>query len=156
MALTGYFVAMFLHILFVFTWLSVGVIDIILKRVYKDVMGTEQEIKLFKYSLLGNNISIVAAFGILFTGGFMVERGNWGWFPFETNLWLAVKQIIWIILFVGGGMIISPLHSKLTKLLAEKGPVDQIRQLIKTMNFRIQMLSGLIIVNIFLATTKPF
>ncbi|OLS27334.1 MAG: hypothetical protein HeimC2_11710 [Candidatus Heimdallarchaeota archaeon LC_2] len=156
MELNDYLIALFFHILFVFMWLSVGIINIFLKRIYRDVKGTAQEIKLFKYANLGNTMSIGAALGTLLTGGYMIEIGNWGWLPFDTNLWLAVKQIIWIILFIAGGAIMDPLHRKLKKLIDDDGSIEEMRLLVKRLNVRIQIFSGLIIVNIFLATNKPF
>lgn len=156
MELNDYFVALFFHILFVITWLSVGVLGIFLKGIYKDVEGTEQEIKLFKYLSVGNTISIIAALGVLLTGGYMVEVANWGWLPFDTNLWLAVKQSIWIMLFIAGGVIMDPLQRKLKALITEEGSIEEMRAIVKSVNLRTQIFSGLIIVNIFLATNKPF
>ena len=86
---------------------------------------------------------------ISFTGGLE-------FLDFSSNMWLAVKQVIWIILFVGGAAFFAPKHNKLKKMLDEKAPIAEIRAHMKSMDIGGYVFSALIVVNIFLATTRPF
>lgn len=160
MAFSEFTVTLFLHISFVFIWLTALPVDLVLRSIFNDITDDpEKEYALFRYRDINNKLGIIGGLGVVATGVFMTFIvSNYGFFDFSTpnQMWLAVKQVVWLVTFMGGGVYLAPRHNKLKKMLDEKAPIDEIRAHLKSMDIGTYVFSALIVFNIFLAVTKPF
>ena len=156
MAFNDISATLFLHILFVFIWLTTLPIALLLRKMLSDNRDTDFEFKLFRYRGIVAGLAIIGGLGVVLTGAWMTFRINgYEFFDFSGDLWLPLKQVIWVITFVGGALLIAPLETKLKNMLEEEESIIEIRALMNKMDQRSFFFTSLILVNIFLATTKP-
>lgn len=158
MALTGYTLTLFLHILFVFTWLATLPLGLLLKKIFREVIETDHELKMYSYRHINRKLSIIGGLGIVITGSILdgLNTSLDGFDMSSGNVWLVIKEFLWIIAFLGSAATMIPLYNKLDKLIEENAAIEDIRIVIAQLDKRGLMFTGLIIINIFLAITKPF
>lgn len=113
-----------------------------------------------RYERLVNSIGAhLAALAILISGSAMATMGQWGWFPFKTNTWLAAKQIIFVAILVL--IFYSIRESRNFKKLLEQ---EEAQKTLLTQTsrrwmsaYRISLAIYLLVAfNTFLGLTKPF
>ena len=152
MAIGIYTISLFFHILAVAGWLATIPIDAVQRRVLLFVVEEAATIKSLGIIQVNAKISVISGIVILLSGAAMTGSN---WFKFDGFAWLAVKQIIFIGLFVAGGTIMRGLDEQLGGQI-EKKEIDEAKTTIGKMRRISHIFTLFIIINIFLATTKPF
>jgi len=156
MPISFYNLALFVHISSVVFWLSTIPIAYVIDRVVTSLSDKERQFSTMSLISVNSKIFIVSAVLVVITGSIMVEVGKWGWAPGPGLNWLIVKQGIWLTLLISGFLLMRPAETKLAELIQEDAPFENAYNLFKLIKRRGHMLSGLIVLNIFLATNKPF
>ncbi len=115
-----YNIFLWIHIFSYIIWLAAFVASIFYYKAINSASGTSREKSLVrserKISSMGAHIAVL---GILISGGAMVSIPSgpqWGWFPFSTYPWLAIKQVIFFIILVIVFGVSMPAGIKLKKL----------------------------------------
>ena len=156
MAVTLYSITLFVHILSVFLWFATIPISSIIDRVVKNITETAKQYSTMQMASVNGKISGIAALLVFLTGSIMVEAGEWGWAPESGQFWLVTKQTIWLLLLIASFVIMKPLETQLNGLIDADAGFEQVYAVFKTITIRGHMLSGFVMLNVFLATTKPF
>lgn len=155
MAVTVYNITLFFHVLSVVLWLWTIPVFMVIDRILPH-MKEENVPKAIKVTSLNERFSIAAIIGIFLTGSLMTELGDWGWLPFISHTWLAIKQTIFMILVIGGGLTLSRMDRGIQRAIEESESLDIIHKKYRRLMMGTHTLSLLIIINIFLGTNKPF
>lgn len=154
------------HIVSYIIWL----LALVLSLFWASKVRAEKEVRkkrtFMKWERLTTNIGAhLGAIGILVSGGAMasVPSGpQWGWFSFQLYPWLAVKQVIFLIILVLIVFSISRSRAFKKELKREREKKDKERMSEK-MNqrwsaaYRMSLLVYLLVViNTFLGLVKPY
>jgi uncharacterized membrane protein len=102
----------------------------------------------------------LGALGILISGGAMASVSGgpqWGWFNFEFYPWLAVKQVIFLIILVMVGISIKKSMAFKKKMKREKDVMttETSEKWRKAYRWSLAVYI-LVVVNVILGLTKPF
>lgn len=115
-----YNIFLWIHTISYIIWLAAFVASLFYYRAIDGVKGTPREKTLVlserKISSMGAHLAVI---GILISGGAMVSipSGNqWGWFPFSNYPWLALMQLIFLVILVIVFGVSMPAGIKLKKL----------------------------------------
>jgi uncharacterized membrane protein len=102
----------------------------------------------------------IGALGILISGGAMASIPSgpqWGWFSFQAHSWLAVKQVIFIIILVLVGLSIKRSVAFKKQLKQEDGVLSTNTSEKWASAYRMSLIVYiLVVINTFLGLTKIF
>lgn len=101
----------------------------------------------------------IGALGILISGGAMASIPSgpeWGWFSFQLHPWLALKQILFIVILVLVAFSIKRSRAFKKKLSQEEGVANTETSEKWSRAYRMSMIVYiLVVVNTILGLTKP-
>ena len=137
------------------TWLSTLPKAIILNRaisINKD--NSKSQLRFYGLSKFIIYITITCIILIFITGNYLADDS---WFNFSSgNIWLALKQVFFILLVISIILILLTVGLRFTRHLKENYDLEVIHKEF-TRSMMITHFSALIIlINTFLAVTKPF
>ena len=137
------------------TWLSTLPMAIILNRaisINKD--NSKSQLRFYGLSKFIIYITITCIILIFITGNYLEDDS---WFNFSSgNIWLALKQVFFILLVISIILILLTVGLRFTRHLKENYDLEVIHKEF-TRSMMITHFSALIIlINTFLAVTKPF
>ena len=155
MAISLYSLSLFFHILFVVFWMFTIPINTVINYGLNKMDDLKDKFKLLGFVSMNTKISLVSAVIVFLTGGMLVDSGGFSWAP-STYFWLVTKQMIWLLIVVGALVLIRPLDKKMHEQMDNGAELDDVLATYKTYKLRNHIMTGFIIINIFLATTKPF
>jgi hypothetical protein len=123
-----YVLFVILHILSAGVWIGLGVVTVLANRYRKRIAGSYGELYIMKATLtfaavMGN----IGGIGILITGGAMTGIRHLPWFDFSGVPWLAVKQVVFVIVLAMTFALFVPRSKKVKRLIGETmgGPKPQ-------------------------------
>ncbi|MEO6940063.1 MAG: hypothetical protein ABI444_08015 [Candidatus Kapaibacterium sp.] len=159
-----YTVFLILHVVCGGIWIGLVPAMMVLAGQRNKSKGTLGELYLIRAmggaaALMGN----LGGIGILISGGAIVGIAHFGWFPFGTLDWLAVKQTIYVILLGMSFGVMLPLSKKIQKLNGEaiagpnasRGASAELSGLVaKTVMFG-RLMGLMVLINIILGVWKP-
>ncbi|HKI46811.1 MAG TPA: hypothetical protein VKA08_15890 [Balneolales bacterium] len=116
----AYEIFLWIHTFSYIIWLAAFVASLFYYKAITGANGMPREKSLVqserKISSMGAHIAVL---GILISGGAMVSMPSgpqWGWFPFSHYPWLAIMQVIFVIILIIVFGISMPAGIKLKKL----------------------------------------
>lgn len=151
MALSVDTVVLFIHITSVIFWLAAIPIIQVLKSILDKI---ESQSNMILSSLKPVSIMIMTSQALVFlTGGYLTEDR---WFNFSNYGWLALKQLIFFLLIGFSHMFIIKNMRNISKSIEDNGEDEQIKSSFDQIA-KLSYVSGLLIlINLFLASVKPF
>lgn len=140
----------FVHIISIIIWLSILFIELVVSRATKIVKNTEKEVGIIK--LQGMNIVISLGVGVIvvLSGGYLAGALN-----ANSFLWVILKEIVWMILYVIALFFMRPVWNKLKSSIDNNEDIEIIRGFQKKMSIFTHSMSGLIILNIIFVIFRP-
>lgn len=115
-----YNIFLWVHTISYIIWLAAFVASLFYYKAISGANGTAREKSLVqserKVTNMGAHIGVL---GILVSGGALVSMPSgpqWGWFPFSAYPWLAIMQLIFVIILIIVFGISMPAGIKLKKL----------------------------------------
>lgn len=116
-----------LHIIFAGGWLISFITDSILKKSISNKKNiSESKMSINLYLKVTNQLGMIGASGILFTGILMVILNpGYGFFSMSSNHWLATKQILMVVLLITIFVFIIPTARKIRNELQNNLENDQ-------------------------------
>lgn len=149
-------IMLFTHLFGVFLWLSSIPVAFVLFRIGHKIVEIESLKKVYSMTTYMQASGIIGMLLILISGTIMA-RGDW--FDFTSgHIWLALKQIIFILTFIYGITIMRVVGTKLNNNLKLENVDTQ--TLISNFNeffYKDLVIGVLIIINMILATVlRPY
>lgn len=148
--------SLFLHITFVFLWLATIPISFIVEKVALSLDDSSKQISTMKMSFVNGKLAMIAAVVTVLTGSIMIETSGYSWAPSDGTIWLMIKQTIWLILLVASFLLMKPIEGKINGMVDKGASFDEVFPLFKKIKIYGHILSSLVLLNILLATLKPF
>ncbi len=154
-------ILLILHIISAGVWISGLVVSFITNRALKSAAGPAVgAINMFSGEVRGM-MGQIGAIGILITGLGLIGVDKYGFLGLGgvTPTWLVIKQIIFIILLVVGGGIMTPLSIRLRKQMAAAraggAPPADVQEIMARLTMIGYGVNLLVFINICLAVWKP-
>ena len=159
-----YTVFVILHILSAGVWIGLGVVTVLTNNFRKRAAGTLGELYLMRSALIcGSVMGNIGGIGILITGPALAGIHGLPWFPFGTLPWLAIKQLVFLVVLLITFAIYVPQSKKIGRKIGEemgganpsRGASSELRTMfdrIVTVGMVVQML---VLLNIILGEWKP-
>lgn len=157
----SYQVFYWIHIVSYISWLLAFVVSLFFGAKVRAEEDAVTKRKFMRSERLATSIGAhIGALGILISGGAMASIPSgpqWGWFSFQLYPWLAIKQIIFIIILVLVVFSIKRSRAFKNRLKQEEGNVLSTDTSEKWASaYRMSMMVyALVIVNTILGWTKP-
>jgi len=116
-----------IHIIFAGGWLISFITDSILKKSISNKKNIfESKMVIILYLKVTNQLGMIGASGILFTGILMVILNpGYGFFSMSANHWLATKQILMVVLLLIIFVFIIPTARKIRNELQNNLETNQ-------------------------------
>lgn len=150
MALGFTTIMLFIHVLSVVGWFASFPIYWVISRQIKLAADMGSIVSVLRPV---GNLVIISQVLVFVTGGAMVGAD---WFQFSPSAWLAIKQIIFFVVVGVSHALVLSSNRKVGKLVADNAKPKEISsQFSKTLQFSLISVVFLVL-NVFLATTKPF
>lgn len=146
-----------LHIMSATALVGLGLTTLVLNGFRKKLEGTIGETYVMRAMLAcSRTMGNVGAIGLLITGAGIAGIGGLQWFAFGTLPWLAVKQVIYLLILGMTFGLFVPRSRPVSKQLLDGSPATpEIRKAINqivTIQYAIQILA---LVNVVLGEWKP-
>lgn len=135
----AYNIFLFLHIFFAGMVLSLFPFSIFMKKKVARSKGTPVELYNIQMEFaVGRFMGMIGGIGLLIAGGAMTGIGKMPWFAFgnEQYLWLAIKQVVYVVVLIVNFGFMMPVGKKAMPLIAQEmskggagGATDEIRAL---------------------------
>lgn len=157
-----YQVFYWIHVVSYISWVLAFIVSVFFAIKVRSEDDAIKKRSFMRSERLATNIGAhIGAVGILISGGAMASIPSgpqWGWFPFQDHTWLAVKQLIFIIILVLVFFSIKRSRAFKERLKQEEGNVLSTETSEKWSSaYRMSLIVYfLVLVNTFLGLTKPF
>jgi len=158
----SYQIFYWIHIASYISWLGAFVASMLFAWQVGKKYKTNHESRFMKLERRATSIGAhLGALGILISGGAMasIPAGpEWGWFNFEQYSWLAVKQILFLLILILVGFSIKAGITFKKKLKEDEGALvgTETRKLWNSAYRMSLWVYFLVIVNTLLGLAKPF
>jgi uncharacterized membrane protein len=119
LAITGYDVLKFLHVLFAITWLGGGITITVLAeqaRATKKPGGLADIAE--KAHWMANRVFVPSSVLVFLLGLWLVHRGHWGY----GHFWILYALVAYGVSFAVGAGFLGPQSGRIAKLIAAEGP----------------------------------
>ena len=159
-----YTVFVILHILSAGVWIGLGVVTVLTNNFRQRAAGTLGELYLMRLTLIcGSVMGNIGGIGILITGPAMAGIHGLPWFPFGTLPWLAIKQVVFLVVLLITFAIYVPRSKKIGRRIGEEmggaNPAMGASAELRTMFDRIvtvgMVVQILVLLNIILGEWQP-
>ncbi len=159
-----YTIFVILHILSAGIWTGLGVVMILANNFRQRAAGTLGELYLMRMTLIcGSVMGNIGGIGILITGPAMAGIDHQPWFAFETLPWLALKQVIFMIILGITFAIYVPRSKRIGKRIGEEmggahpagGASAELRVMFDKLITIGIITQGLVLLNIILGKWQP-
>jgi hypothetical protein len=115
-----YVVFVILHILSAGVWIGLGVVTVLANRYRKRIAGSYGELYIMRITLkLGSAMGNIGGIGILITGGAMAGIRHLPWFDFSAVPWLAVKQVVFVLVLAMTFGLFVPASKRAGRMIGE-------------------------------------
>jgi len=157
-----YQIFLWIHTISYISWLLAFVISVFFATKVRNEEDALQKRKYMRSERLATSIGAhVGALGILISGPAMVSIPSgpqWGWFNFQQYGWLAVKQVIFIVILIFVGLSIKRSVAFKKRLKQEDDNVLSTETSEKWASaYRLSLVVYLLVViNTFLGLVRPF
>jgi len=153
-----------LHVLSAGVWIGLGVVTVLTNNFRIRAAGTLGELYLMRATLIfGAVMGNIGGIGILITGSAIAGIQHLPWFAFSTVPWLAIKQLVFVIVLAMTFGIYVPRSKKIGRRIGEEmgganpglGASPELRTMfdrLVTISLAIQML---VLLNIILGEWRP-
>ena len=159
-----YTVFLILHILSAGVWIGLGVVTVLTNNFRKRAAGTLGELYLMRSTLIyGSVMGNIGGIGILISGPAIAGMAHLPWFAFGTWPWLAIKQVVFVIVLALTFAVYVPHSKRLGRRIAEEmggaSPAAGASRELRTMFDRIvtigMIIQILVLLNIILGVWRP-
>lgn len=157
-----YQIFLWIHTISYISWLVAFAVSVFFAVKVRNEQDAVQKRKYMRSERLATSIGAhVGAVGILISGPAMVSLPGgqqWGWFDFQMHGWLAVKQIIFIVILIFVGLSIKRSVAFKKRLKQEDDNVlstETSQKWEKAYRFSL-IVYLLVVVNTFLGLVRPF
>lgn len=157
-----YQIFLWIHTISYISWLVAFVVSVFFAVKIRNEQDAVQKRKYMRSERLATSIGAhVGALGILISGGAMASIPSgpqWGWFNFQMHTWLAVKQVIFIVILALVGLSIKRSVAFKKRLKQEDDNVLSTDTSEKWASaYRMSLIVYLlVVVNTFLGLVRPF
>ncbi len=157
-----YTIFVILHILSVGVIIGLLVSTIIGTALRKKVMGTPAEIAAMRNgAVMAERMSMIGSNGILITGIVMTLL-QYSFFPFGSFPWLAIKQVVFVIILAISFSMLMPNGKKIHKRADEelagpnaaRGASDDLRKMVNRQYAIVMFVALLVLINVTLGESK--
>ncbi len=151
-----------LHILSVGVFIGLVTSTMIGTSLRKKVIGTPAELASIRMgSVVAPIMSMIGSIGVL-VSGIVLTMMNYSFFPFDSIPWLALMQVIFLIIMAISGAILVPTGKKILAMAsaelaspnAAKGASAELRALVAKQYMTSHVAALLLLLNIILGASK--
>lgn len=159
-----YSLFLLLHLLCAAIWVGLGVVTLLTDRFRGRSAGTLGELYLMRSTLIYAAImGNIGGIGILITGPGLAGIEHLPWFAFNGAPWLAIKQLIFVIVLAMTFGLQVPMTKKVRARIAEEmagahathGASDGLRSSFAQLVRITHIMQILVLINVILGVLKP-
>lgn len=159
-----YTIFVILHVLSAGVWIGLGVVTILTNNFRIRAAGTLGELYLMRLTLIcGGVMGNIGGIGILISGPAMAGIHHLPWFAFSTFPWLAIKQVVFVIVLAVTFAIYVPRSKKIGRRVGEEmggahpasGASAELRAMFDRLITISMVIQALVLVNIILGVWQP-
>ncbi len=152
-----------LHIISAGAFIALGFATWITNGLRKGAAGTAGEFYYMRTLLMQSRVlGNIGAIGVLITGAAAAGMNHMPWFAFGTLPWLALKQIIWVVIAIMTGALFIPravrarklIVSELTMPSASSGASVELKRTINQVVVVLYLIELLVLINVILGESQ--